>query len=128
MMLRLVTLHERSWPETGDPSAFVQWMSTSFVYGDPGKNGFAPPTLSGSVVELPAGVSVMLPDCGGLVKLLPSPPPPPQLASARLASSKPRLLWTNFMFVLQGRTSFRRSVGSTPRSAACCTDFISGCR
>ena len=24
MMLRLVTLHERSWPETGDPSAFVQ--------------------------------------------------------------------------------------------------------
>jgi len=31
MMLRFVTLHERSWPETGDPSAFVQWMSTSLV-------------------------------------------------------------------------------------------------
>jgi hypothetical protein len=63
--------------------------------------------LSGNVVEPPTGVSVMMLACGGSNAPWPSPPPPPQLLKAALASSKPRALWTNFIVVLQGRTSIR---------------------
>src|SRR6185312_8517077 len=81
-------------------------MSTSFAYGEPGKK-VEPLKLSGSVVELPAGVSVTVPACGGSNAPWPSPPPPPpQLASATLASSNPSVLCANFICVLQG-TSFR---------------------
>ena len=59
------------------------------------------------VLEPPTAVSVMMLDSGGSNAPWPSPPPPPQLLKAALASSNPRVLWTNFIVVLQGRTSIR---------------------
>src|SRR3954468_14690398 len=88
MIARFVTLHETSWPDTGEPSALVQWMSTSIVYGDAGDQIAEPPTLSGIVCEPPTAESVIVPACGGSNAPWPSPPPPPQLLNAALASSK----------------------------------------